>query len=32
MGVAYVKKGKNAKASPNGKHAVRFPFWRERVE
>ena len=32
MGVAYVKKGKNAKAPPNGKHAARFPFWRERIK
>ena len=32
IGVAYVKKGKNAKASPNGKHAARFPFWREGIK
>ena len=25
-----VEKRKNAKASPNGRHAKRFPFWRER--
>ena len=25
-----VEKRENANASPNGKHAARFPFWRER--
>ena len=25
-------KGKNAKKTANGKHAKRFPFWRERED